>query len=287
VFRLINYLNFHCFVLLETNIINQPSFGYEMKELLTFKNFLSLSEEVCFIISSNYIFLQKIQQIVVNITIMKTIQEAVESTIRKTPFIEEALNEKLINVSSLARVILPEVDKLLKKQVKVGAVMMAINRLSPASELRIRKNIRKFTLSLGDFIVRSDLSDYTYKNTKSLLKESARILTIAADKNDSFITVSRGIFETNIVISEPLRPYIDEFFIHEKLIHNAENLASITIKLPEGNLEQSGFYYFILKQLAWADIPLQEIISTTNEMTIVVKEKDINQTFAILMDMKK
>ena len=218
---------------------------------------------------------------------MKTIQEAVESTIRKTPFIEEALNEKLINVSSLARVILPEVDKLLKKQVKVGAVMMAINRLSPASELRIRKNIKKLTLSLGDFIVRSDLSDYTYKNTKSLLKESARILTIAAEKNDSFITVSRGIFETNIVISEPLKPYIDEFFIHEKLIHNVENLASITIKLPEGNLEQSGFYYFILKQLAWADIPLQEIISTTNEMTIVVKEKDINQTFAILMDMKR
>ena len=218
---------------------------------------------------------------------MKTIQEAVESTIRKTPFIEEALNEKLINVSSLARVILPEVAKLLKKQVKVGAVMMAINRLSPASELRIRKNIKKLTLSLGDFIVRSDLSDYTYKNTKSLLKESARILSVAAENDDSFITVSRGIFETNIVISEPLKPYIQEFFIHEKLIHNVENLASITIKLPEGNLEQSGFYYFILKQLAWADIPLQEIISTTNEMTIVVKEKDINQTFAILMDMKK
>ncbi len=218
---------------------------------------------------------------------MKTIQEAVESTVRKTPFIEEALHEKLINVSSLARIILPEVDKLLKKQVKVGAVMMAINRLSPASELRIRKNIRKFTLSLGDFIVRSDLSDYTYKNTKSLLKEIAKILEIAANNDDSFITVSTGIFETNIVISQPLKPYIKEFFTHEKLIHNVENLASITIKLPEGNLEQSGFYYFILKQLAWADIPLQEIISTTNEMTIVVKEKDINQTFAILMDMKK
>ena len=85
---------------------------------------------------------------------MKTIQEAVESTIRKTTFLEEALNERLINVSSLARVILPEVSILLNKQVKVGAVMMAINRLSPANELRIRKNIRKFTLSLGDFIVR-------------------------------------------------------------------------------------------------------------------------------------
>jgi hypothetical protein len=56
--------------------------------------------------------------------------------------------------------------------------------------------------------------------------------------------------------------------------------------LPKDNQAHSGIYYFILKQLAWADIPLQEIISTTNEMTIVVKEEDINQTFAILMDMK-
>ena len=128
---------------------------------------------------------------------MKTIQESVESIIRKTPFIEEALNEKLINVSSLARIILPRVDKMLKKQVKVGAVMMAINRISPASELRIRKNIRKFTLSLGDFIVRSDLSDYTYKNTKSLLKEIAKILSVAADNDDSFITASSSFSKNN------------------------------------------------------------------------------------------
>jgi hypothetical protein len=81
--------------------------------------------------------------------------------------------------------------------------------------------------------------------TKSLLKESARVLSVAAENDDSFIAVSRWIFETNIVISEPLKPYIQEFFIHEKLIHNVENLASITIKLPEGNLEQSGFFIIL------------------------------------------
>ena len=64
------------------------------------------------------------------------------------------------------------------------------------------------------------------------------------------------------------------------------NLASITLKLPKENLDQSGIYYFILKQLAWANIPLQEIISTTHEMTIVVKEEDVNETFGILMDLK-
>ncbi|KAB1160412.1 MULTISPECIES: hypothetical protein [Tenacibaculum] len=217
---------------------------------------------------------------------MKTIQEAVEITIRKTPFIEEALNEKLINVSSLAREILPEVSKLLKKEVKVGAVMMAINRLSPANELRVRKNIKRLALDLGDVIVRSDLCDFTFKNTTSLLKEIAKILSKSADSNDYFLTVSQGIFETNIVTSKNLQPYVEEIFKRETLINNVNDLASITIKLPKDNLEQSGVYYFILKQFAWANIAVQEVISTTHEMTIVVKEQDINETFAILMDLK-
>lgn len=217
---------------------------------------------------------------------MKTIQQAVESTVRKTPFIEEALNEKLINVSSLARIILPDVSRILKKEVKVGAVMMAINRLSPASELRIRKNIKKIAVNLGDFIVRSDLCDFTFKNTPTLLKEIAKILTESADENDAFLTISQGIFETNIVASKSLQAQIQAIFKQENLINSMLDLASITIKLPKENLEQSGIYYFILKQLAWSDIPLQEVISTTNEMTIVVREVDINETFAILMDLK-
>ncbi|GFD76940.1 hypothetical protein KUL113_63600 [Tenacibaculum sp. KUL113] len=217
---------------------------------------------------------------------MKTIQEAVEITIRKTPFIEEALNEKLINVSSLAREILPEVSKLLKKEVKVGAVMMAINRLSPANELRVRKNIKRLALNLGDVIVRSDLCDFTFKNTTSLLKEIAKILSKSADSKDYFLTVSQGIFETNIVTSKNLQPFVEEIFKKEALINNVNDLASITIKLPKGNLDQSGIYYFILKQFAWANIAVQEVISTTHEMTIVVKERDVNETFAILMDLK-
>ena len=78
-----------------------------------------------------------------------------------------------------------------------------------------------------------------------------------------------------------------ELFSREILIYAHAELASITIKLPKTNVEQSGVYYFILKQLAWAGISVQEIISTTHEMTIVVKEDDINSTFSILIDMKK
>jgi hypothetical protein len=218
---------------------------------------------------------------------MKTIQEAVEQIIRKTPYLEEALNDKLINVSSLAREIQSEVERILGKSVKSGAIMMAINRLSPSSLLKIRRNIKKITLQLGDFIVRSDLCDYTFKNTSTLLQSIGFLLAEIGENKDYFFTISQGIFETNIVVSRNLKEKIDEIFQNENQIWMLNELASITLKLPKNNLEQSGIYYFILKQLAWADIPVQEIISTTNEMTIVVKESDVNRTFSILMDLKK
>lgn len=217
---------------------------------------------------------------------MRTIQEAVTAIINKTPFIEEALYDKLINVSSLARIIKPEVETMLKKEIKDGAIMMAINRLSPSSVLKTRRNIKKIALSSGDFIMRSDLCDYTFKNTPTLVQKISKLLNDIGNDNDNFLTISQGVFETNIVVSTRLKEMIDEIFKDEIALWSITNLASITIKLPKSNIEQSGIYYFILKQLAWADISVQEVISTTHEITIVVKETDIKQAFSILMDMK-
>jgi aspartokinase len=217
---------------------------------------------------------------------MKTIQETVEDIINQTPFIEEALHDKLINVSSLAREIQPEVAKRLSKEVKNGAIMMAINRMSPVHVLRIRKNIRSFSLDLKDFMVRSDLLDLTFKNSSSLQRHIARIYENIDNNRDSFFTVSQGIFETNMVLSKNIETMVLSELKTEEIIHSITELASITIKLPKSNLEQSGVYYFILKQFAWANIPVQEIISTTHEITLVVKENDIQRSFQILMNLK-
>lgn len=217
---------------------------------------------------------------------MKTIQEAVEEIINQTPFIEEAIHDKLINVSSLARELQPELEKKLGKSVKTGAVMMAINRMSPLQILRIKKNIKSISSNLKDFIVRSNLIDYTFNNTKTLQNRIAELLGNINESNESFFTVSQGIFETNIVVSSNLEKEVKKYLKREEIIHSMDNLASITIKLPKSNIEQSGVYYFILKQFAWSNIPVQEIISTTHEITLVVKEIDINKSFSILINLK-
>lgn len=217
---------------------------------------------------------------------MKTVQQAVTDIINKTPFIEEALYDKLINVSSLARLIKPEVEAILRKDTKERAIMMAINRLSPSNTLKIRRNIKRITFSSGDFITRSNLCDYTFKNTATLVpKITALIQEIGVD-SDSFFTISQGVFETNIVISKKLQNRVKTIFDGEEILWSEDQLASITIKLPKDNVEQSGIYYFILKQMAWANISVIEIISTTHEITLVVRENDIKEAFSILIDLK-
>jgi len=53
------------------------------------------------------------------------------------------------------------------------------------------------------------------------------------------------------------------------------------------NTEIYGVYYYILKQLAWEGINIVQVVSTSNEFTIVVNQAEIDIAFKILMNLKR
>ena len=216
-----------------------------------------------------------------------SISQTVDRRISQSPFLEEALTDNLINVSSLARKFKPEVEKILKREVREGAIVMAINRRAPGYYFKISKGIKTFMSRLGDIIVRSDLSDHSFENSPTLITCQRQLMEeIVAEKN-IFCTFSQGINETTIVVSNSLNSKIERIFAREKRLSRKTGLGSVTIRLPEGNTEISGIYYYILKNLAWGGINICEIISTTNEISIVVSEKDVHRAFPILLNLKK
>ncbi len=218
---------------------------------------------------------------------MVTIAQAVEQHIKKSPFIEEALFDKLINVSSLARKIKPEIEALLKKEIKLGAIVMAINRLSPSDFLRVNTRIEDFLQSLIDIVVRSGLSNYTFSYSDELTIKQTKLLQLLQHNKDIFCTFSQGVSERSIIISTSFKKEMNQIFKKEKKLSVKEDLSAITIRLPHENVEIPGVYYFILKKLAWEGINLVEVISTSNEFTLVVNDKDVDQTFSLLMRLKK
>ena len=62
---------------------------------------------------------------------MVSISHVVEDIVKHRPYLSESLAAGIINVSSLARQLQPDVERALQKGVNTGAIVMALNRLAP------------------------------------------------------------------------------------------------------------------------------------------------------------
>ncbi len=216
---------------------------------------------------------------------MITISQATETIISEQPFIEELLMEGLINTSALARKILPEVEKKLMKKVKETAVSIALKRMSPNNNLNFLKQTNKMVSMLGEITVRSKLNVYTFENSKTLVDCHEKIINSVSKQKGVFYTYSKGVNETAIVVSNIIKNEIENIFENENLIEKTEKLSSITMQLQKQNKNQVGLYYFILKNIAARGINISEVISTTNEFTIILNDNDIDIAFSAIKKM--
>jgi hypothetical protein len=217
---------------------------------------------------------------------MKTISSVVESYIRRKPFLQTALSEGIINLTSLSRYIKPEVEEVLRKEVRDGAIVMALKRLSENLEFLATHKIVKVLKDIGEITVRSSLTDYTFQLTPSILSSQLELMREIENMPDIFYTSSRGVNEINIVVSNRLEKTVERIFKNEICTQKAEQLASVSVKLPSENVTVPGIYYFIFQRLAWEGIVLYEVISTTNEFTILVDDIQADKAFSIIKALK-
>tara|TARA_E500000075_G_scaffold135090_1_gene154334 strand:- start:4110 stop:4607 length:498 start_codon:yes stop_codon:yes gene_type:complete len=163
---------------------------------------------------------------------------------------------------------------------------MALKRISDNEEFLSTHKIINVLRKLGDITVRSSLTDYCFRLSESLLLSQAKFLNEIQDKKDIFYTSSRGVGESNIVVSSNLAPLIEEVFKNEICIDKIENLSAITVKLPTDNVKIPGIYYFIFQRLSWEGVNINEVISTSNEFTILMDEDSVNVAFEVIKNLK-
>ncbi len=217
---------------------------------------------------------------------MKTIASQVSEYVKTKPYLSSALSQGIINLTSLARQIQPDIEKSLKKPARSGAIVMALKRISDNEEFLSTHRIVSVLKNLGDITVRSALTDYCFKLTDTLLLAQAKFLTGIKDRNDVFYTSSRGVGESNIVVSSDISYLVEEVFKEEICIDKLKNLSAITVKLPTENVKIPGIYYFIFQRLSWEGVNISEVISTSNEFTILMNEESVNVAFEVIKNLK-
>ena len=167
-------------------------------------------------------------------------------------------------------------------QIKSSNMGGNYNKINNNNKIKLNKVLQ----NLGDITVRSDLSDYTFKNSSSLINSHLKTLEIIKDDPHIFYTFTRGVHESNVLITTALKSEIEDFYKDEFCTSVQDHLSAITIGLPKENTKIAGLYYQFFKRLAWEGISLYEVVSTTNEFTILVEDEVVDKAFSAVKGLK-
>jgi len=214
---------------------------------------------------------------------MITVSEEIEKIVFGSHLLEEGLSQGIINLSALSRKIKPQIDSALMKNVSESAILMALKRFTIRLKSKEKEPVNVLK-SKADITVRSNLSEFTFLKSDSILERKRKLLEEAKEIKDSFITFTQGVFEMTIIISTGLTKIVENIFKEEKTLSTINNLYAITIKLSPEIIYTPGVYYSILKQLAWKNINVVEVVSTYTEFTIILKKEYIDISFSILLN---
>lgn len=197
---------------------------------------------------------------------MITVPEAAKKIIDRSRYLSEAISKGIINYSSLARYMQPEIEQMLIKNVSVASIMMALKRLE--KELKPNSNYNKVFIKKPEIIIRSNLVLISIPNI------------IVLNHSIELLFENHGISESSCVMSQD--SFAQLTIPKKDILIFIPNLASLSIKLPKETIKTPGIYYFFLKSLAWEGINIIELSSTPHDVTIIVEDKDIERAFSII-----
>ncbi len=142
---------------------------------------------------------------------MRRIPDLVEQYVLEWPLLEDGLSLGIVNLSALARRLKPRVEKALMRRVSDGAVMMALKRLTPELARRSARP-RTRTARVSDLTVRSNLLEFTFRNSDTIWEKQKRLLHRIGRGQETFVTFTRGVFEVMLIVSESLEGAVQEIF---------------------------------------------------------------------------
>lgn len=212
---------------------------------------------------------------------MLTTTEAIERIVTRAPFFEEGLRDGILNLSAVARRLRPEVERRLGHPVSEAAILMGLRRIGTRLGKRPRP-LGAVLRNIGDLTLRSDLAEFTFQASATILDRKRRLLDAMAKRRGTFVAITQGISEVTLIVNGSAAPDVERLFADERLVARLDRLSSITVRLPEKAVGVAGVHYSILKQLAWHDINVVEVVSTYTELSIVLADADVDRAFVVL-----
>jgi aspartokinase len=205
---------------------------------------------------------------------MISIPEKVEELVNQSPYLREALTDGLINLSALARELKPQIEKDLMKPASESAVFIALQRYTASMKPYYQVNPADY---LANLTLRSELFELTVKNSSNLLGKLSKLATALEDNRAALFIFTQGQYETTIITSRIVEEELLKTLKDEVIISQISDLIGIALQRTHGQIETTGVLQYPLRILAWEGISVIEIITTLNEIMIIVRDFEVDR----------
>lgn len=205
---------------------------------------------------------------------MITISQKVEEIVNRSPYLREGISNKIVNLSALSRQIQPQIESELYRDVTETAVFMALQRYSRQLKPFVAANPGHY---LSNLTLRSDLFEVTVANSDSLMPCLSPLMNNFQHDRSVLFVFTQGLHETTIIASRSLESQVEAALGDEKITSKINDLTAISLQRMHDHLNAIGVLMYPLRILAWQGISVIEIVTTLNELMIIIEDKDIDR----------
>ncbi len=214
---------------------------------------------------------------------MVTIAKVVEKLVKQNPSLEISLSKGIISYSKLARYVHGEVEKEFGSKANDAAITVALKRLRErAGHIYEAKKGVYGALELN---TSSNLTELTINRSGRMPQIMKSIYEFPELEEGCIMHAVQGNNQTTFVFSTRLERRMWSLLSNEKAISEIKDLAQLSIKFDEKMMRVPGFIVYILKELAWNNINIVEIVSTYTELIVIMKKDDLMNAYRIVQEL--
>jgi aspartokinase len=204
----------------------------------------------------------------------KSITSIVNDIIATDLSYQDSLQNDYCNFSGLARVIKPEIERLLGRRANMESVVTAIKRARRF--YHIRDKLISSILLGSTISVKTDVAKISTVKSKRTVEKVAKALT----KNvNSFISVSESISSITLVFDDNLLNSVRDLFASYDILEIDEDLAAIIVHSPEQIIKTPGCAIAFYNQISRRHINIEDTVSCHTDTIMIVKMNDVGRAF--------
>jgi aspartokinase len=203
---------------------------------------------------------------------MVTISHVVSKLIDENIYLQEAIGKGIASYGSVAKKLKSDIEEELRKEVAHYAVVAAIRRYAEKMDIKFRDI--KFDANTSEVNLKTNVIDINVVKTLGLFDKLKRIYDIIKFGQGDILHIVYGRNSVSIVTNERYKQNILNFLQHEQIFNVEENLVSLSFSISKKLINTPGVLFQIIRNFAWENINIIEVISMDLEITFIVDEKD-------------